>query len=668
MAPYTAIGDAEDGIPTAPLPSVIPTRARLFLCTSYALAAWAWRSWEFLVALVLIELYPNSLLMVAAYGLLDNLARVVLGPAVGSFVDRHERLPGSRAMLRLQNACIGTSAAAALALLWPGSPLTGNPMTYWPLMWTLTLLGAASSAGSTGVAIAVEREAVAALCGHDAAALGRLNSTMRAIDLGALMLGPLAGGLLMTGLGPFAAAAGMAAYCVAAYWPEVALLRAAFRAAPVLSQPKVRQAPAAPPAGPAATDVADERTGLLEGYHCAAVELSGSSAGSASRPGQDAAEGAAGQRRGEGQEHGPSQDSSQRPSQSTGPGTGQGTGHARPAGIELGSRAGSMQLPLLEGAGSAPGPGSPGALESPRTLGLSLPDGPPLHGAETPGGGSPQGAGGGRTQKAGGPAAVAAVVTATSSGAGGHEVGVPSGAAAAAGPRGWWRGAWRGVVRQVEQYGESWRAYGRQPVLLPRVALALLYCTVLSLGFLMTSYLKWTGLTEAEVSAYRGVGALTGLAATAIYPALSARAGLRATALLGITYQLACLCAGVLPVLAADAASAASPPIAQVRLLVGGLVASRTGLWLYDLAVTQMIQEDVRQDRLGAVYGVQSSLQAAFEMASFGAGLASPQPQHFGWLMGGSLGCVAAAAALAWTHACGCGGRRAAGAGLEAGV
>jgi hypothetical protein len=33
---------------------------------------------------------------------------------------------------------------------------------------------------------------------------------------------------------------------------------------------------------------------------------------------------------------------------------------------------------------------------------------------------------------------------------------------------------------------------------------------VLNLGFLMTSYFKWTGLTEAEVSVYRGIGALVG--------------------------------------------------------------------------------------------------------------------------------------------------------------
>jgi len=50
-------------------------------------------------------------------------------------------------------------------------------------------------------------------------------------------------------------------------------------------------------------------------------------------------------------------------------------------------------------------------------------------------------------------------------------------------------------------------------------------CQVLSLGFLMTSYLKWCGLTEAEVSIYRGVGAITGLMATFVYPTLRKQMG-----------------------------------------------------------------------------------------------------------------------------------------------
>ncbi|GFR50401.1 hypothetical protein Agub_g12618, partial [Astrephomene gubernaculifera] len=212
------------------------------------------------------------------------------------------------------------------------------------------------------------------------------------------------------------------------------------------------------------------------------------------------------------------------------------------------------------------------------------------------------------------------------------------------------------------RYVDSWRVYVRQPVLLPCVALALLYMTVLSLGFLMTSYLKWSGMSEAEVSGYRGVGALTGLAATAIFPPLSKRAGLAFCAVAGVTYQLACLAAGVLPTVVAAAAAAAAagnrgggeqgnkPAVGQVRVLVAGLVTSRTGLWLYDLAVTQLIQEDVRQDLLGNVYGVQSSLQATFEMLSFVAGLAVSNPAAFHWLMLGSLGSVAVAAGLVWSY------------------
>lgn len=43
----------------------------------------------------------------------------------------------------------------------------------------------------------------------------------------------------------------------------------------------------------------------------------------------------------------------------------------------------------------------------------------------------------------------------------------------------------------------------------------------------MTSYLKYCGLTEAEVSVYRGIGSITGLLATLVYPALRKRMGER---------------------------------------------------------------------------------------------------------------------------------------------
>lgn len=41
----------------------------------------------------------------------------------------------------------------------------------------------------------------------------------------------------------------------------------------------------------------------------------------------------------------------------------------------------------------------------------------------------------------------------------------------------------------------------------------------------MTAYLKWQGMSEAELSLYRGVGAISGLLATVVFPALHKRLG-----------------------------------------------------------------------------------------------------------------------------------------------
>ena len=44
-------------------------------------------------------------------------------------------------------------------------------------------------------------------------------------------------------------------------------------------------------------------------------------------------------------------------------------------------------------------------------------------------------------------------------------------------------------------------------------------------GLLMTAYLLWLGLTEAELSLWRAAGALAGIGATFAYPRLHAVAG-----------------------------------------------------------------------------------------------------------------------------------------------
>lgn len=49
----------------------------------------------------------------------------------------------------------------------------------------------------------------------------------------------------------------------------------------------------------------------------------------------------------------------------------------------------------------------------------------------------------------------------------------------------------------------------------------------------------------------------------------------------------------------AEVAPTGAPSVVAVRVLVAGVVSSRTGLWMYDLAVTQLVQERVEQEHLG---------------------------------------------------------------------
>jgi len=71
----------------------------------------------------------------------------------------------------------------------------------------------------------------------------------------------------------------------------------------------------------------------------------------------------------------------------------------------------------------------------------------------------------------------------------------------------------------------GWGTYFKQRLWPAAIALALLYLTVLSLGLMMTAYLKWQGMTEAELSLYRGAGAISGLMSTVIFPSLLSKTG-----------------------------------------------------------------------------------------------------------------------------------------------
>lgn len=152
----------------------------------------------------------------------------------------------------------------------------------------------------------------------------------------------------------------------------------------------------------------------------------------------------------------------------------------------------------------------------------------------------------------------------------------------------------------------------------PSLSTVLLHC--LRLASWCTGHCKRLpihALAQASLSLFRGAAALSGLLSTVIFPRLHRATGLPASAGAGIAWLNLCLWAGAAPTIAAAFAGAplaAPPPAAAAAgvgrdavgggsplllLLLCGLVGSRLGVWLFDLAVSQMQQELVAPESLG---------------------------------------------------------------------
>ena len=95
---------------------------------------------------------------------------------------------------------------------------------------------------------------------------------------------------------------------------------------------------------------------------------------------------------------------------------------------------------------------------------------------------------------------------------------------------------WKRIIQIRE-----WTVYFQQGPALYAFSLATVYLTVLSFGVLMTAYLNWSGMTEAELSIYRGLGALAGVSMTFIFPPLQHSIGRPCLELFVPSYNEICI-------------------------------------------------------------------------------------------------------------------------------
>ncbi|CAM8964720.1 unnamed protein product [Rhodiola kirilowii] len=180
------------------------------------------------------------------------------------------------------------------------------------------------------------------------------------------------------------------------------------------------------------------------------------------------------------------------------------------------------------------------------------------------------------------------------------------------------------IIKQISEFPciSPWKVYLSQDVVLPGVALALLYYTVLSFGTLMTATLTWEGVPVYIIGLARGVSATIGILATFLYPIIHSHIQTLRTGLWSIWFQWTFLLVCIASILVKSSKLAA-------YMLMGGVAMSRLGLWMFDLSVVQLMQDHVPDTDRCVVGGVQDSLQSILYLLTFVTGIVIPDPKEF---------------------------------------
>ena len=240
------------------------------------------------------------------------------------------------------------------------------------------------------------------------------------------------------------------------------------------------------------------------------------------------------------------------------------------------------------------------------------------------------------------------------------------------------------LVTPYKTLRNGWSIFWRQEINLVGFSLAALYLTVLGFSGVTATYFLTQGLTSDLIGLFYGIGGIFGISGTFVYPFLRRRLGTVRAGLTGSILQVSLLTFCVVGVFLPDRSSESndrgyystdctylynssnnsinpaptdpfdlllvspspSPSnsesdssnspvpinIVSIALILVGVIGARFGLWMFDLAVSQLIQERVIEEERGVVSGIMNAMNSNMDMLQYVLVVIVPRPQDFRYL------------------------------------
>ncbi|PWA46000.1 iron regulated 2 [Artemisia annua] len=215
----------------------IPTSLLIYLYAGHFLARWGARMWEFSVGLYMINVWPDSLLMAAAYGVVESASTTIFGPLVGQWIDKSTYQKVLRAWLLTQNLSFMVAGVTVVALL-ISPDLRVTNVTAFTLLVVLTNLSGATAVLSTlAGTILIEREWIVVISeGRSSNFLTKMNSRIRRIDLISKLFAPVVTGFIISFVSMIASAVSLALWNIFSVFLQYWLLHSVYKGIPALSE------------------------------------------------------------------------------------------------------------------------------------------------------------------------------------------------------------------------------------------------------------------------------------------------------------------------------------------------------------------------------------------------------------------------------------------------